>query len=119
ARPAAGDHRAWDASQSELAAQLLNGRIEEIRRDYQIEGHSVRDGEAWEFFLVPVDDASLYERVTLYFRGDRLASIHVDSGNGQGRLWEFFIHKLEEPLDDEQVRFTPPDDVEVSDNTPQ
>lgn len=109
----------WDASQSELAAQLLNGRIEEIRRDYQIEGHSVRDGEAWEFFLVPVDDASLYERVTLYFRGDRLDSIHVDSGNGQRTLWEFFNHKLDEPLDDEEFRFTPPDDVEVIDNTPQ
>ena len=107
----------WDASQSELAAQLLNGRIDEIRRDYLIEGHSVRDGEAWEFFLEPVDDASLYERVTLYFRGERLDSIHVDSGNGQRTLWEFFNHQLDEPLDDDEFRFTPPDDVEVIDNT--
>lgn len=109
----------WDASQSELAAQLLNGRIDEIRRDYLIEGHSVRDGEAWEFFLTPVDDSSLYERVTLYFRGERLDSIHVDSGNGQRTLWEFFNHKFDEPLGDEEFRFTPPDDVEVIDNTAQ
>lgn len=109
----------WDAARSELAAQLLNGRMDEIRADYTITGGAVRDSEGWEFFLEPLDDASLYRRVTLYFTGTQLTSIHVDNGNGQRTFWEFFNHEINLPLDDALFVFIPPEDIDVIDNSAQ
>ena len=109
----------WNAARSELAAQLLNGRMDEIRADYTITGGAVRDGESWEFFLEPLDDASLYRRVTLYFSGTQLTSIHVDNGNGQRTFWEFFSQEINLPLDDAVFVFVPPEDIDVIDNSAQ
>ena len=109
----------WDAARSELAAQLLNGRMDEIRADYTITGGAVRDGEGWEFFVYTLDDASLYRRVTLYFTGTQLTSIHVDNGNGQRTFWEFFNHEINLPLDDALFVFIPPEDIDVIDNSAQ
>lgn len=107
----------WDVSESELAAQLLNGRIEEIKQDYVITGGAVRDNQDFEFVLVPLDEASLYDRVTIYFTGEMLTSIHVDNGSGQRTFWEFFNNELNAPLADEVFVFVPPDDIDVIDNT--
>ncbi|MDP1930671.1 MAG: outer membrane lipoprotein chaperone LolA [Gammaproteobacteria bacterium] len=107
----------WDVSESELAAQLLNGRIDEIKADYTITGGAVRDNQDFEFILIPLDDASLYERVTIYFTGESLTSIHVDSGNGQRTFWEFFNNELNTPLADDVFVFIPPEDIDVIDNT--
>ncbi|MES3006450.1 MAG: outer membrane lipoprotein chaperone LolA [Pseudomonadota bacterium] len=109
----------WDAARSELAAQLLSGRMDEIRADYTITGGAVRDGEAWEFFLEPLDETSLYRRVTLYFTGIQLTSIHVDNGNGQRTFWEFFNPEINLPLDDALFVFVPPEDIDVIDNSAQ
>lgn len=106
----------WESERSELAAQLLSGRMDEIEADYFITGGDIGNGSAWEFVLEPVDPASLYERVTLYFRDGRLDSIHVDNGNGQRTFWEFFDHILDEQLADEVFVFTAPEDIEVLDN---
>lgn len=106
----------WESERSELAAQLLSGRMAEIEADYFITGGDLGNGTAWEFVLEPVDPASLYERVTLYFRERRLDAIHVDNGNGQRTFWEFFEHVLDAPLADEEFIFTPPADIEVVDN---
>jgi outer membrane lipoprotein carrier protein len=106
----------WESERSELAAQLLNGRIDEIEADYFITGGDIGNGSAWEFVLEPVDPASLYERVTLYFREGRLDAIHVDNGNGQRTFWEFFEHILDEPLADDVFLFVAPEDIEVLDN---
>lgn len=106
----------WESERSELAAQLLSGRMAEIEADYFITGGDLGNGTAWEFVLEPVDPASLYERVTLYFRDRRLDAIHVDNGNGQRTFWEFFEHVLDAPLADEEFVFTPPADIEVVDN---
>lgn len=107
---------AWDPERSELAAQLLSGRIDEIEADYVITGGDVGSGTAFEFILTPVDPASLYERVTLYFRGTLLNSIHVDNGNGQRTFWEFFDHEINVPLEDAVFVFEVPDDIELIDN---
>lgn len=107
---------AWDPERSELAAQLLSGRVDEIEADYVITGGDVGSGTAFEFILVPVDPASLYERVTLYFRAKTLNSIHVDNGNGQRTFWEFFNHEINAPLDDAAFVFDVPDDIELIDN---
>ena len=107
---------AWNPERAELAAQLLSGRIDEIEADYLIKGGDVGNGTAYEFILEPVDPASLYERVTLYFRGQTLNSIHVDNGNGQRTFWEFFKHEINLPLDDDVFVFEVPDDIELIDN---
>lgn len=106
----------WESERSELAAQLLSGRMDEIEADYFITGGDIGNGSAWEFVLEPVDPASLYERVTLYFRDGRLDSIHVDNGNGQRTFWEFFEHVLDAPLADDVFEFTAPEDIDVLDN---
>jgi outer membrane lipoprotein carrier protein len=106
----------WEAERSELAAQLLNGNIAEIEADYFINGGRIGSGNTWEFVLEPVDPASLYERVTLYFRDQRLDSIHIDNGNGQRTFWEFFEHRFNESLEDSIFVFNIPDDIEVIDN---
>lgn len=106
----------WEAERSELAAQLLNGNIAEIEADYFINGGRIGTGNTWEFVLEPVDPASLYERVTLYFRDRRLDSIHIDNGNGQRTFWEFFEHRFNESLEDSIFVFNIPDDIEVIDN---
>jgi len=106
----------WDPDRAELAAQLLSGRVDEIEADYIITGGDVGSGTAFEFILEPVDPASLYERVTLYFRARTLNSIHVDNGNGQRTFWEFFNHEINAPLDDTAFVFDVPDDIELIDN---
>lgn len=107
---------AWDPERSELAAQLLSGRVDEIEADYVISGGDVGNGTAYEFILEPIDPASLYERVTLYFRAGTLNSIHVDNGNGQRTFWEFFNHEINAPLPDDMFVFEVPDDIELIDN---
>lgn len=107
---------AWNPDRAELAAQLLSGRIDEIEAEYIITGGDVGSGTAFEFILTPVDPASLYERVTLYFRGKVLNSIHVDNGNGQRTFWEFFNHAINEPLEDAVFVFEVPNDIELIDN---
>lgn len=107
---------AWDPERAELAAQLLSGRVDEIEADYFITGGDVGNGTAFEFILEPVDPASLYERVTLYFRDKTLNSIHVDNGNGQRTFWEFFNSEINAPLSDDVFVFEAPDDIELIDN---
>lgn len=106
----------WNNERSELAAQLLNGRIDEIEQDYFINGGRVGDGNAFEFILEPVDPASLYERVTLYFRDNSLGSIHIDNGNGQRTFWEFFNPQVNAPIEDNAFVFDAPEDIEIIDN---
>ena len=106
----------WDSEQSQLAAQLLNGQIDQIEADYFINGGDVGNGEAYEFILEPLDPASLYERVTIYFRASTLNSIHIDNGNGQRTFWEFFDHQINQGIDDSEFVFVVPDDIDVLDN---
>jgi outer membrane lipoprotein carrier protein len=107
----------WDPDRSELAAQLLSGKTEEIAQEYTVSAQSAAGGQDWEFFLVPLDPGSIYERVTLYFEAGELDSMHLISGNGQRTLWEFYNQKVNEAVADEVFVFNAPDDIEVIDNT--
>lgn len=107
----------WDPDRSELAAQLLSGKTEEIAKEYTVSSQSAAGGQDWEFFLVPLDPGSIYERVTLYFEGGELDSMHIISGNGQKTLWQFYNQTVNEAVADDVFVFSPPDDIEVIDNT--
>lgn len=107
----------WDPAESELSAQLLSGETHTIAEEYLIDAVAVDSG-GWEFVLRPLDPASLYERVMLYFSDDMLESILLVNTNGQRTLWEFFNREANQPLDESVFTFEPPDDefLDVIDN---
>jgi outer membrane lipoprotein carrier protein len=107
----------WDAERTELAARLLSGRTEALAEEYAISATAI-DNRGWEFVLRPLDAASLYERVMLYFDAGELETILLVSTNGQRTFWEFFDRKINIPLDESRFRFTPPEDdsLEILDN---
>lgn len=107
----------WSIDDSELAAQLLNGRIEEVQEEYNISWGLVNTASSWEFLLEPKDETSPYSRVTLFFGSELLDSIHIDSGNGQRTFWEFENRQINLPLSDSEFTFEPPEDIDVIDNS--
>jgi outer membrane lipoprotein carrier protein len=107
----------WSIDDSELAAQLLNGRIEEVQEEYDISWGLVNTDSSWEFLLEPKDETSPYSRVTLFFGSELLDSIHIDSGNGQRTFWEFENRQINLPLSDSEFTFEPPEDIDVIDNS--
>lgn len=108
----------WDAEQSELAAQLLGGRTDVLTTDYNVQRHESSSDARAEFILHPLDPASLYEQVSIYFEQGVLAAIHVSNTNGQRTLWQFHNQRVNQAIDDALFRFTMPDDddIEVMDN---
>ncbi len=107
----------WDPDESELAAQLLGGETEAIADEYSIEAVPVASND-WEFVLRPLDPASLYDRVMLYFADGLLESILLINTNGQRTLWEFNNRRVNEPIDDAVFTFEPPEDdfLDIIDN---
>lgn len=108
----------WQAERTELAARLLSGEMEGITAEYTITADQpAAGGTDWEFFLVPLDPGSVYDRVTLFFEDGELDSMHLDNGNGQKTLWQFYNRRLNEPVPDSLFTFEPPADIEVIDNS--
>ncbi|ALO46210.1 hypothetical protein PS2015_1555 [Pseudohongiella spirulinae] len=107
----------WDSDQSELAAQLLSGRVDEVAEQYSINAVPIADG-GMEFVLQPLDPASLYQQVTLYFEGGEPESILLVNTNGQRTFWEFNNRQVNLALAPQQFVFQTPDDemLEVIDN---
>lgn len=107
----------WSLDDSELAAQLLSGRMSEVQDQYDIQWGLVNTDTSWEFVLDPLDETSPYSRVTLFFGSELLDSIHIDSGNGQRTFWEFMNHQVNQPLEESDFVFVPPEDIDVIDNS--
>lgn len=99
----------WDASRSELAAQLLSGNTAAIIEQYSISAIPVSTSD-WEFLLFPKDPASLYEQVSLYFEQNELVSILLINTNGQRTFWEFNNREVNIALDSSLFVFETPDD---------
>jgi outer membrane lipoprotein carrier protein len=107
----------WDASRSELAAQLLSGNTVNLGEDYSLSQRDTGGSEFREFILRPRDPDSVYRQITLTFNREALDLIHVDSNNGQKTAWQFHDIQLNLPLADEEFVFVPGDDIEVIENT--
>ncbi|MDP2283920.1 MAG: outer membrane lipoprotein chaperone LolA [Pseudohongiella sp.] len=99
----------WDASRSELAAQLLSGNTAAIVEQYSVSAIPVSTSD-WEFLLYPKDPASLYEQVSLYFEQNELVSILLINTNGQRTFWEFNNREVNIALDSSLFVFETPDD---------
>jgi len=99
----------WDASQSELAAQLLSGQGAQALAEYEVTHQAIQSGGT-EYYLDPLDPASLYEEVTLFFDQQGLASLLLVSTNGQRTFWEFSNREFNTTIADSQFQFSVPDD---------
>ena len=105
----------WDNSESELAAQLLNGRTENIAEDYLVQ--LISDDESSEFELTPIALDSVYELITISFIASNLDMIHLDNKNGEQTVWQFRNIEKNQSLSDTLFVFEPPDGVDVIENT--
>ena len=105
----------WDNSKSELAAQLLNGRTENIAEEYMVQ--LISDNESAEFELAPIALDSVYELITISFIASNLDMIHLDNKNGEQTVWQFRNIEKNQSLSDTLFVFEPPDGVDVIENT--
>ena len=105
----------WDNNESELAAQILNGRTENIAEDYLVQ--VISDDESSEFELTPIALDSVYELITISFIASNLDMIHLDNKNGEQTVWQFRNIEKNQSLSDTLFVFEPPDGVDVIENT--
>ncbi len=106
----------WDASRSELAAQLLSGDTENLTQEYLLSLRDTDQSEFTEFVLEPLDAGNIYRQIILTFNGRQLDMIYVDNDNGQKTVWQFTNIALNSPLSDREFVFEPTGDIEVIDN---
>lgn len=107
----------WDASRSELAAQLLSGNTENLSQEYSLSLRDTGESEFTEFVLVPLDADNVYRQIVLTFNLRQLDMIYVDNDNGQKTVWQFTNIDLNSPLADQEFVFEPSADIEVIENT--
>ncbi|MCB1670691.1 MAG: outer membrane lipoprotein chaperone LolA [Gammaproteobacteria bacterium] len=107
----------WDASRSELAAQLLSGNTANLTDEYRLSQRANEAPEISEFVLVPLEPDNVYRQIILTFNGRQLDMIYVDNNNGQKTVWQFGNIVLNKPLADQEFVFEPSGDVEVIENT--
>lgn len=107
----------WDASRSELAAQLLSGNTANLSEEYQLSQRDTGETEFSEFVLQPLDADNVYRQIVLTFLGRQLDMIYVDNSNGQKTVWQFANTAVNFPLSDQDFVFEPGGDIEVIENS--
>ena len=106
----------WDVSKSELAAQLLSGKTENLDSQYIIEELSDTNNDSQEFVLTPVDADSIYTQISINFITSELDLIYLNSRNGQQTVWRFVAIERNQILEDSLFDFQPPAGIEIIEN---
>ena len=106
----------WDVSKSELAAQLLSGKTENLDSQYIIEELSNTNNDSQEFVLTPVDADSIYTQISINFITSELDLIYLNSRNGQQTVWRFDAIERNQILEDSLFDFQPPAGIEIIEN---
>ena len=106
----------WDVSKSELAAQLLSGKTENLDSEYIIEELSDTSNDSQEFVLTPVDADSIYTQISINFITSELDLIYLNSRNGQQTVWRFVAIERNQILEDSLFDFQPPAGIEIIEN---
>ena len=106
----------WDVSKSELAAQLLSGKTENLDSQYIIEELSDTNDDSQEFVLTPVDADSIYTQISINFITSELDLIYLNSRNGQQTVWRFDAIERNQILEDSLFDFQPPAGIEIIEN---
>jgi outer membrane lipoprotein carrier protein len=104
----------WDSEDSELAAQLLNGRTETLSNDYYVAMINADDNKSFE--LSPKLSDSIYDLVTVSFIDDVLDMIHLDGRNGEQTVWQFNNLVMNSLIENNSFEFEVPGDIEVVSN---
>jgi outer membrane lipoprotein carrier protein len=104
----------WDSEDSELAAQLLNGRTETLSNDYYVAMINADDNKSFE--LSPKMSDSIYDLVTVSFIDDVLDMIHLDGRNGEQTVWQFNNLVMNSLIENNSFEFEVPGDIEVVSN---
>ena len=104
----------WDSEDSELAAQLLNGRTETLSNDYYVAMINADDNKSFE--LSPKMSDSIYDLVTVSIIDDVLDMIHLDGRNGEQTVWQFNNLVMNSLIENNSFEFEVPDDIEVVSN---
>ena len=104
----------WDSEDSELAAQLLNGRTETLSNDYYVAMINADDNKSFE--LSPKMSDSIYELVTVSFIDNVLDMIHLNGRNGEQTVWQFNNLVMNSLIENNSFEFEVPDDIEVVSN---
>ncbi len=107
----------WDSSRSELAAQLLSGRTENLGDEYTIKLMTPDDSEHQEFDLTPIALDSPYQQISINFFAQELDVIHLSSKNGQQTVWRFENTFRNQAIDDDTFQFVPPENIEIIENS--
>ena len=106
----------WDVSKSELAAQLLSGKTENLDSQYIIEELGDTNNDSQEFVLTPVDADSIYTQISINFITSELDLIYLNSRNGQQTVWRFDAIERNQILEDSLFDFQPPAGIEIIEN---
>jgi len=107
----------WDSNRSELAAQLLSGRTENLLTEYSIEVLTDTGMGTEEFDLMPKASDSVYETISINFQSGGLDMIYLNSKNGQQTVWQFRNIEKNKELADSLFEFVSPPGIEVIENS--
>jgi len=105
----------WNSDDSELAAQLLNGKIDNLSDEYYIV--VINSEETKSFELSPKMNDNIYNTVSIIFINDILDMIHLDGKNGEQTVWQFNNLVMNSPIADSLFEFIIPNDIDVIGNT--
>jgi len=105
----------WNSDDSELAAQLLNGKTDNLSDEYYIV--VINSEETKSFELSPKLNDNIYNTVSITFINDILDMIHLDGKNGEQTVWEFNNLVINSPIADSLFEFIVPNDIDVIGNT--
>jgi outer membrane lipoprotein carrier protein len=97
---------------------LLNGNAASIAESYEVSATSM-DSTRTRFVLLPKKPGNLFERLSLTFKGSDLEEMQFEDSLGQQTSLTFRQVVRNQTIDSSKFHFTPPDGVEVIDNTEQ
>ncbi len=106
----------WETDQSELAAQLLSGRTDNLQKEYTIAEDDASSNELRRFKLTPLESDNIYSSIAIRFAENKLESIIMDSKNGERTVWNFASVTINAIIDDDVFTFDAPAGIEIIEN---
>ena len=95
---------------------LLNGNEKSIAEGYEVSATNM-DSTRTRFILLPRKPGNLFERLSLTFNGSDLEEMQFEDSLGQQTSLSFRQVVRNQDVDSSKFHFTPPDGVDVIDNT--
>jgi outer membrane lipoprotein carrier protein len=94
---------------------LLNGDAQSIAETYEVTAVMGSDNAITRFVLAPRQPDSLFERLSIAFRGAELVEMQFEDSLGQKTSLSITVLERNQEIPAAQFTFTPPDGVEIID----